>query len=84
MSEQASHLLSCSMRVGEIVKLLRMIATHPEFSEVAVVVNSNRSTFPPAQAATISPREALVNIKIPLTTNMPSFFGSFSKALNKK
>lgn len=84
MQEQAPYLLNCAMRVGEIAKLLQMIATHPELSGVDVTVNPKRSTFLPSQEAIIKRNQVLVTIKLPRTTDMPSFFGNFSKALNQK
>lgn len=84
MQEKISYFLSCSMRCGEIVRLLQMVASHPELSEIGITINPKRSTFPPSQAATIQNGQALVNLKIPHEVNMPKFFGAFAEALNKK
>ena len=75
---------SCSMKPVEIFKLCKMISFHPEFSGIRISVNLKKSTYRPFQAKTISQGYVLVTLDIPRRFDMPSFFGEFSKALNRE
>ena len=82
MKEQASFLYSCPMRCGEIVRLLQMIASHPEFSKIKITINPKKGTLPSLQTAAIPKGKSQVNLDIPRNVDMPKFYGDFAVALN--
>lgn len=72
------------MECGEVVRLLKMIATHAEFTGIGITVNTDRKTMLPFQAQKIPKDSALVTLEIPHDIYLPYFFGELVAALDTK
>jgi|SRR3989344_1913634 len=74
---------SCSMDPGQAFKVYGMIASHPEFSGMGMIINPDRRTYTPIQDTCVRNKEVLVTFLIPRQgVDMPAFYREFYNTLN--
>lgn len=74
--------LVVSMQLDKASMVSEMFKIHPDFSAIRMTINLDRDTYDPSRQ--IPDGYVSATIEIPRDVNMPTFYGEFSKALDRK